>query len=91
MTSKPKVMDRLALLTAAPTGDAEALPDSANHGDGVRSASGFLPMQHAAAAGEALTARIASLEAELSAEKAQRSSELEQFQVELTRTPTHCC
>jgi ParB family chromosome partitioning protein len=42
-------------------------------------------MRHAAAAGEALTARIASLETELSTEKALRSSDHEQHELELAR------
>ena len=44
-----------------------------------------MPMRHAAAAGEALTARIAMLEAELDAEKAGRSTDQEQHQHELAR------
>lgn len=85
MTRKPNVADRLALLTATPVDDTQTFPSSANHGDGASRASAFMPMRHVAAAGEALTARIASLEAELGAERTRRSSEHEQFQVELTR------
>jgi ParB family transcriptional regulator, chromosome partitioning protein len=85
MTSKPKVTDRLALLTGIPTDEPDAVTTAADQGDAVRSTSAFMPMQHAVAAGETLTARIASLEAQLSAEKAQRSSDREQYQFELAR------
>jgi ParB family transcriptional regulator, chromosome partitioning protein len=85
MTTKPKVSDRLALLTAIPADETDMPTPTLNQGDGVRSPSAFMPMQHAAAAGEALTARIASLEAELSAEKEQRSSDRKQYQLELAR------
>lgn len=85
MTTKPKVSDRLALLTAIQADETDTPTAMLNQGDAVRSTSAFMPMQHAAAAGEALTARIASLEAELSAEKEQRSSDREQYQLELAR------
>jgi len=85
MTTKPKVSDRLALLTAIPTGKTDAPTPVINQGDAVRGTSVFMPIRHAAAAGEALTARIASLEAELSAEKEQRSSDRGQYELELAR------
>jgi ParB family chromosome partitioning protein len=85
MTSKPKLADRLALLTAAPTSDTGIKVADAGRRTVVQNAAAFLPMQHAAAAGEALTGRIANLEAELSAEKAQRSSEREEHELELAR------
>ncbi|HME73647.1 MAG TPA: ParB/RepB/Spo0J family partition protein [Myxococcota bacterium] len=85
MTNKPKVTDRLALLTAAPADEAAANGGASGQRDAVRSVSPFMPMRHAAAAGEALTARIATLEAELNAEKSGRSSDHEQYQNELAR------
>jgi ParB family transcriptional regulator, chromosome partitioning protein len=85
MSTKPKVSDRLALLTAIPTDESDTPTATIHQGDAVRAASAFMPIRHAAAAGEALTARIASLEAELCAEKEERSSESEQYQLELAR------
>jgi len=85
MTSKSKVTDRLALLTAVPAADPGAPTGGADQEGTAQSRSAFMPMRHAAAAGEALTARIAALDAELNAEKAGRSSDREQHQLELTR------
>jgi ParB family transcriptional regulator, chromosome partitioning protein len=85
MTTKPKVSDRLALLTAIPADEIDTPTAAINQVDPVRRTSVFMPIRHAAAAGEALTERIASLEAELSAEKEQRSSDHEQYELELAR------
>src|SRR5689334_23294110 len=85
MTTKPKVSDRLALLTAVPADRSGTPTTTISQEDAVRRTSPFMPIRQAAAAGEALTARIASLEAELSAEKEQRSSDRDQYQLELTR------
>lgn len=85
MTTKTKVSDRLALLTAIPADETDPSTAAINQDDPVRSASAFMPMRHATAAGEALTTRIASLEAELSAEKEQRSTDRERYQLELGR------
>jgi ParB family chromosome partitioning protein len=85
MTNKPKVTDRLALLTAVPEDEAASNGGAPDQRDIVRSVSPFMPMRHAAAAGEALTGRIATLEAELNAEKARRSNDHEQYHHELER------
>jgi ParB family transcriptional regulator, chromosome partitioning protein len=85
MTTKPKVSDRLALLTAIPADVTDIGTDAVSQGDPVRSTAAFMPMRHATAAGEALTARIASLEAELSTEREQRSTDQNQHQRELAR------
>jgi ParB family chromosome partitioning protein len=79
MSGKRSVKDRLALLTAA---GPETSPDAR---EAVRTAPAFLPMRHAAAAGEALTTRIATLEADLSNERLGRSGDQEQYQRELSR------
>ena len=85
MTSKSRVTDRLALLTAVPLGDAGAPTAEPAQAGVTRNTSAFMPMRHAAAAGEALTARIETLETELNAEKAGRSDDRERHQLELTR------
>jgi ParB family transcriptional regulator, chromosome partitioning protein len=85
MTSKPRVTDRLALLTATAMDEVAAAGLTSESRDTVRTASAFMPMRHAAAAGEALTTRIAALEAELSAERAGRSTDQEQYHDELAR------
>jgi ParB family chromosome partitioning protein len=85
MTSKTKVSDRLALLTASVSDNSDVHTETTAQGNVTKPTSAFLPMQHAAVAGEALTARITSLEAELTAEKAQRSSDRERHQLELAR------
>ena len=85
MTTKPKVSDRLALLTAISTDETDAPSATIHQGDAVRGTSAFMPVRLAAVAGEALTARIASLEVELSTEKEQRSSDREEYQLELAR------
>ena len=84
MKNKPSVKDRLALLTAATPAESttEALSEVRDVGRGV---SPFMPMRHAAAAGEALTTRIATLEADLNAERKGRSGDQDQYQRELIR------
>jgi ParB family chromosome partitioning protein len=84
MSGKRSVKDRLALLTAA--GPDERAPETSSDArEAVRTAPAFLPMRHAAAAGEALTTRIATLEADLSSERLGRSGDQEQYQRELSR------
>jgi ParB family transcriptional regulator, chromosome partitioning protein len=83
MSNKPRVKDRLALLTALP--DESGTENSSETREVARSASPFMPMRHATAAGEALTTRITRLEADLSTERLGRSSDREQYQNELAR------
>jgi ParB family transcriptional regulator, chromosome partitioning protein len=84
MTTKRSVKDRLALLTAAGP-DEDATGTSSDSREAVRTVSPFMPMRHAAAAGEALTARITALEMELNDERLSRSEDQERYQKELTR------
>jgi ParB family transcriptional regulator, chromosome partitioning protein len=83
MSTKRSVKDRLALLTAA--GPAELAEISPNAQEATRTASPFMPMRHAVATGEALTTRIATLEADLNNERLGRSSDQQQYQKELVR------
>ena len=83
MSTKRSVKDRLALLTAA--GPAEPAEISPNAQEAARTASPFMPMRHAVATGEALTTRIATLEADLNNERLGRSSDQQQYQKELVR------
>jgi len=84
MKNKSSVKDRLALLTAAtPTEPATEAPSEFR--EIGRGGPSFMPMRHAAAAGEALTARIAALEADLTAERKERSDDQDQYQKELVR------
>jgi ParB family chromosome partitioning protein len=84
MNTKRSVKDRLALLTASGPEEADT-EISADAREVVRTASPFMPMRHAAAAGEALTTRITALEADLSDERLGRSSDQQQYQKELVR------
>lgn len=84
MKGKSSVKDRLALLTAAtPMESTEEVGSAVSEvGPGVPP---FMPMRHAVATGEALTTRIAALEADLASERMGRVGDQDHYQQELIR------
>jgi ParB family chromosome partitioning protein len=84
MSNKQRVKDRLAMLTnTVSESSSEDSDPPIRHGE--RNATAFMPIRHAGAASEGLTARIAALDSELASEKAGRSTDRESHQKELER------